>query len=72
MLIIIPSVIFICNFYQICNDLLLFLSLFFQVIYILLVDLAQGGAGSDHGADHDHPHGVRQRRPAKDLVHEVH
>ena len=32
----------------------------------------QGGAGSDHCAHHDHPHQLCQRRPAQDLLHEVH
>lgn len=28
--------------------------------------------GGDHCAHHDHPHQLRQRRPAQDILHEVH
>ncbi len=32
----------------------------------------QSGAGRDHRAHHDHPNGLHQRRPAQDLLRQVH
>ena len=32
----------------------------------------QGRTGRHHGPHHDHPHQLRQRRSAKDLLYEVH
>ena len=33
---------------------------------------SQGRAGCHHCPHHDHPHQLRQRRPAQDFLHEVH
>ena len=32
----------------------------------------QGRPGGDHCPHHDHPHQLSQRRPAQDILHEVH
>ena len=33
---------------------------------------SQGRTGGDHCPHHDHPHQLRQRRPAQNILHEVH